>query len=434
MPFGKKKDSAGKLRDFDAAYKKLIEPAIAAADMEPVRADEELVGGWIHKPMFERLMLCDYAVADLTGENPNVFYELGIRHALRPYSTVVIFQEGSVLPFDVAPLRGIPYSMKNAPGFIDLLSKRLEEARQCVDDSPVYNFLVDLPRPRLDHSKTDIFRKVVEHSNQVRRRLSDAAAKGAHGLADIQAIRKSLGNLADVESGVVIQIFLSFRAVEAFGEMVKFYDELPRPLQRVRMMREQFGLALNRAGRWKDAEKVLKEVIREYGASPETNGILGRVYKDRYRAALAEGDFLMARGCLKLAIDCYLDGFEADWRDAYPGVNAVTLMELAEAPDPRQAAILPVVRYAASRKAAASADYWDHATLLELAVLADDKKAAETHLADALPLVGDELFRARTTADNLKLIRENRDRQGKEGRWIEEIENRLYRRADSRPA
>src|SRR5882757_171054 len=102
MPFGKKPDYSGSLIDFDAVYEKLLAPAIREADLEPIRADEEVVGGIIHKPMFERLILCQYAVADLTTANANVFYELGVRHALRPYSTVAVFAEGSRLPFDVA--------------------------------------------------------------------------------------------------------------------------------------------------------------------------------------------------------------------------------------------------------------------------------------------------------------------------------------------
>ena len=69
-----------------------------AAGLEPIRADEELLGGIVHKPMFERLILCDYAVADLTTANANVFYELGIRHALRPYSTVLLFAQGPACP------------------------------------------------------------------------------------------------------------------------------------------------------------------------------------------------------------------------------------------------------------------------------------------------------------------------------------------------
>ena len=75
-------------------YQELIKPAIEDAELEPLRADEEMTGGIIHKPMFERLLLCEYAVADLTTANANVFYELGIRHAVRDWSTVMIFAEG----------------------------------------------------------------------------------------------------------------------------------------------------------------------------------------------------------------------------------------------------------------------------------------------------------------------------------------------------
>ncbi|MFG0317834.1 MAG: DUF4071 domain-containing protein, partial [Planctomycetota bacterium JB042] len=112
MPFGRKPDSGGRVVDFDRVYHELIAPAIRDARMEPLRADEEMVGGVIHKPMFERLILCEYAVADLTTANANVFYELGVRHAVRAASTVLLFAEGgNRLPFDVAPLRALPYRL-----------------------------------------------------------------------------------------------------------------------------------------------------------------------------------------------------------------------------------------------------------------------------------------------------------------------------------
>jgi len=102
MPFGAKKDPAGGPDiDFDAIYEKAIQPAVESAGMECIRADEERTGGIIHKPMFERLLLCDFAVADLTTANPNVFYELGIRHAARPATTLAIFAKNTRLPFDV---------------------------------------------------------------------------------------------------------------------------------------------------------------------------------------------------------------------------------------------------------------------------------------------------------------------------------------------
>ncbi len=119
MPFGRKTDAAGRVTNFDSVYQKLIAPAVEQAGLEPIRADEEKIGGTIHKPMFERLMLCHYAVADITGANPNVFYELGIRHALRPLSTVVLFVEGTVIPFDIALVRGISYRTDGAGEPVD---------------------------------------------------------------------------------------------------------------------------------------------------------------------------------------------------------------------------------------------------------------------------------------------------------------------------
>ena len=111
MPFGRKPDESNRLIDFDRVYGEIIAPAIDGAELEPIRADKEAAGGIIHKPMFERLMLCDYAVADLTTANANVFYELGVRHGVRPHSTVLIFAQGSRMPFDVRPLRGLPYRL-----------------------------------------------------------------------------------------------------------------------------------------------------------------------------------------------------------------------------------------------------------------------------------------------------------------------------------
>jgi tetratricopeptide (TPR) repeat protein len=201
---------------------------------------------------------------------------------------------------------------------------------------------------------------------------------------------------------------------------------MPLPLQRAKMMREQLGFALNRERRFEEAAKVLNEVIAEFGPSSETNALLGRMYKDRWDLAKKEG-LPEARALLKNAIDTYLAGFEADWRDAYPGINAVTLMEMMPKADPRQAEILPVVRYSAARKAAKNADYWDHATLLELAVLAHDADDANDRLGDALA-VARASWELQTTARNLGLIRAVRESRGEDVAWIKKIEDTLIER------
>jgi hypothetical protein len=69
MPFGKKQDIAGSVINFDSVYNNFIGPSIKQSGLEPIRADEEANGGIIHKPMFERLILCEFAVADLTIAN-----------------------------------------------------------------------------------------------------------------------------------------------------------------------------------------------------------------------------------------------------------------------------------------------------------------------------------------------------------------------------
>ena len=119
-----KSQGSGRMVDFDAVYEQILAPAVEAAGMEVIRADQEQIGGTIHKPMFERLMLCDYAIADVTGANPNVYYELGIRHALRPRSTVIVFAEGTALPFDIASQRGAPYRLDESGSLIDVAGRR----------------------------------------------------------------------------------------------------------------------------------------------------------------------------------------------------------------------------------------------------------------------------------------------------------------------
>jgi hypothetical protein len=433
MPFGRKLDAAGRLVDFDAVYQDLIERAIADANLTPLRADEEMTGSIIHKPMFERLILCEYAVADLTTANASVFYELGVRHAVRACSTVLIFvADGSQLPFDVAPLRAMPYRL-TAAGVPDnvqatrrALATRLNEARKAAADSPVYQLVEGFPD--IQRLKTDVFRDRVRYSKQVKEQLAAARRKGVEA---VRAVEAGLGTIADVEAGVVIDLFLSYRAVKAWNDMIALVDRMALPLAAAVMVREQLGLALNRAGRGDEAERVLTTLIDERGPSSETYGILGRIYKDRWEAAVKAGEPLLARALLDKAIAAYLKGVETDWRDAYPGVNVVTLMEVKDPPDERRQALVPVVRYAVERRiAGGKPDYWDHATLLEVAVLDNDGQQAMASLGNALAHVR-EAWEPETTARNLRLIREARERRHEQPDWATEVETTLERKSRS---
>jgi tetratricopeptide (TPR) repeat protein len=437
MPFGKKTDASGETIDFDAVYREIIHPAIEEAGLEPIRADEEATGGIIHKPMFERLILCEFAVADLTTANANVFYELGLRHAARPWTTVPIFAEGGRLPFDVTMIRGLPYKLgkggvpSDAATDAHNLALRLVAARNAarddpkgMTDSPIYQLVENFPE--VDHTKTDVFRDRVLYSNEIKKKLAAAREKGIDAVREVE---KEIGDLGNQEAGAVIDLFLSYRAVKGWDDMIALVDKMSRPLAATVLVQEQYALALNRAKRSEEAEKVLLDLIKQRGNASETLGILGRVYKDRWEAARAAGEKFRANGLLEKAIDAYLRGFEADWRDSYPGINAVTLMELKEPPDPRRNKLLPLVTYAVEQRVAkGEPDYWDHATLLELAVLANDQPQAMEFAGQSLAAVR-ERWEPETTARNLRLIREVRAQRNEEVDWIREIEEALLKEA-----
>jgi tetratricopeptide (TPR) repeat protein len=413
MPFGEKKDENGNVIDFDKVYEEFIKLAIEDSGLEPIRADEEQAGGIIHKPMYERLMLCEYAVADLSTANANVFYELGISHSIRPHSTISIFASDSSLPFDVKFLRALPYDRKleNLDELKkELTSKLLAAKKEPVIDSPLFQLVDGIQASNIEHIKTDVFRERVNYSKSIKDKLFKA--RNSKNKEELKNIESSLNNLADIEAGVIIDLFLSYRSLEAFEEMINFVDKMPQPLQQTVMVQEQLGFALNRLGDRKKAISVLEDVINKHGKSSETCGILGRVYKDLWGEH--KSNDMLSKGYLNKAIKTYLDGFESDFRDAYPGINAVALMDIAG--DNRKDELIPVVRYAVKQKMKSSVDYWDYATLLELAVLENNQEKAINILPDVLSNAR-ESWETKTTADNLRYISQRRDGI----KWIENI-------------
>jgi tetratricopeptide (TPR) repeat protein len=443
VPVGHGSDGPGSSIDFDAVYQEVLSPAIRAARLQPIRADDGVAGGIIRGPMLERLVLCEFAVADLTFADPDVFYGLGVRHAVRPSSTVVVFASGTGRSSGVALDRGLPYAVDDAgrPEDVTTAREQLTERLLAARGSATHDPVVDSPVlplvegfPQIDRLRTDVFRDRMRYAEHGKERLARARGLGRDGgFEAVRAVERELGDLADAETGILVDLFLSYRAVGRHAEMVELFERMPRPVTRTTLVREQLGFALNRLGRRAEAERVLTELIEEQGPSSETCGLLGRVYKDEWDEAEKAGEPVLAQGRLDKAIETYLVGFEADWRDAYPGINAVTLMELRDPPDPRREQLIPVVTYAVDRRLASGrADYWDHATRLELAVLGKDRDAAGRALAMALAAVR-EPWEPGSTANNLALIRRSRAARAEDVPWAQDVERELLKRAGAAP-
>jgi tetratricopeptide (TPR) repeat protein len=280
--------------------------------------------------------------------------------------------------------------------------------------------------PPIDRARSEVFRERMASFEEIKGQL--AGARDSNKVELIETIQNSLGDISSLEPNVVMDLLLSYRSVGAYDRMLQLVKGMDRTLSQTTMVRQLQAFAQNRLGQSREAEDNFKQVIAAQGPSSEVNGLLGRVYKDRWENAKKAGDVFIAKANLRQAIQTYLEGFEADWRDAYPGINAVTLMEVAD--DPRRQALIPVVRYSVERRLArkGTADYWDHATRLELAVLMDDADTSADALGDAFS-IAPEVWQLETTARNLRLIADARTaRNGnanEAGVAVEEITKRV---------
>ena len=130
---------------------------------------------------------------------------------------------------------------------------------------------------------------------------------------------------------MLVDLLLSYRATKAWEDMIRLVEAHARADPPHGCSCASSTASRSTApGAREDAERVLREVLEDHGPSSETLGLLGRVYKDRWEAERERLACCGREGHLDQAIDAYRRGFEADWRDAYPGINAVTLMEIRD--------------------------------------------------------------------------------------------------------
>jgi MAP3K TRAFs-binding domain len=155
MGFGEKTDyqsNPQRVLNLNRTFEGIIEPAVRAAGLVCIRADKIIHSTYIDKPMYEQLLNADVVIADLSTSNANAIYELGVRHALRPHTTIVMAEDKFSFPFDLNHVSIMKYTHLGPDiGHQEAISKRNElQARiaaildRAETDSPVYLFLPHL--------------------------------------------------------------------------------------------------------------------------------------------------------------------------------------------------------------------------------------------------------------------------------------------------
>ena len=136
---------------YDRYYDEIYKPAIKDAGFEPVRADDLFHTGSVMEQIWQQVKKAGVLLAELTGKNANVFYELGLAHAV---GKPVVFITGSMddVPFDLRHLRVIPYDIRN-PQWSDKLKEGITAYLRNTKKNPI----AAIPQP---------YREIAENRNQ----------------------------------------------------------------------------------------------------------------------------------------------------------------------------------------------------------------------------------------------------------------------------
>ena len=302
MGFGLKTDfETGRTLDLNATYEAIIEPAVTEAGLRCVRADEIVHSGVIDAKMYETLYRADLVIADISTGNVNAVYELGVRHALRPYSTIIMKEQDGRLHFDLDHVHIFQYqhlgkdigAREAVRAKKELLKLILSVLAAKTADSPVYQWLPKLNHPRLSDEAIDQF---VDDAEAHERRLS------AHLRAGKQASHAS----RHADAAAAFQIAHELNPDEPF-----LVQQWALAVYKSKSPNEEAALS-----RGLDIIKLLQP---DTSNDPETLGITGAIYK---RLWLLKQE----RQALDKAIEYYRRGFEIR-RDYYNGENLATCLD-----------------------------------------------------------------------------------------------------------
>jgi tetratricopeptide (TPR) repeat protein len=310
MPFGPKPVGPRQV-NFDAIYDKVFAPAIEATPLpeggrlESRRADKDFFAGSISEEMFRYLEYSRFALADISGLNPNVFYELGARHRARESGTVIFRQLDAPIPFDINQIKAFPYEYEPEENVLksrELITRVLTESlQQNRLDSPVQQVL---RTQQAEQARIEgLLREAEDATRNQDRATAEARYAEALGLAPSNSLVRLKRGLLLKDEG---------RWDEALEEFAKALAYQPGYAEAWR----ERGIAENKLHWKKDrqgssGEEALRRAValnaQDFDALASLGGVLKR--EDR----------------LEEAYDAYRRASEVSRGHSYPLLNEVTL-------------------------------------------------------------------------------------------------------------
>ncbi len=329
-PFGTKTivDRSGKEidMDFDRVESELLHPALEKAGVTGGTTAEIVRAGNIREDMFQRLLTADLVIADLSIHNANVFYELGVRHALRDKRTLLVRCAAQDVPFDLRTDRYLRYNVENPAADVDELVRAIDATLESeLPDSPVFRLL-----PGLEASNPEQFHVVPRTFSE----FVDRARKNGR-VGDLELLGSEILGCPWARSGLRL-VGRALTALEADEAARGIWEAVRRQDRDDWEANLKLGTIYARSGDLMRSDQALRRVVdREdlgsrrrseayslLGSNAKTLWIEGWASQndpaDRRKVALASPN-------LKTAYDEYLKGYLLDLNHYYSGVNVAAL-------------------------------------------------------------------------------------------------------------
>ena len=328
-PFGTKNDI-----NFDEVESKLIDPTLNRLNITGRTTMEIRKQGNIRLDMFQKLLTADIVIADISIHNANVYYELGIRHALRGKHTFMIRARGADIktdevPFDLKTDRYLGYDSKDPAASIDNLFESLRQTINSEEhDSPVFQMLPDLAeqdRARFLPIPRD-FREEVERANEAKERgdleLLGAEARGFEWeIEGLRVVGRAQFNLK------------AFEGARATWEAVRKIDSLDEEANTV------LGTVYQRLGDLTSSDQALKRVLKrkvlDKEGRAEVCSLLARNAKtywtNDWRQAVSVSERqrrALVSPYLDESLDAYEIAFKEDLNHFYSGLNTLAMLTM----------------------------------------------------------------------------------------------------------
>lgn len=435
MPFGTKTAADGQLIDFNRVYLEYIAPALEAAGLEAFRADQEVRAGDIRTDMFQELLVADLVVADLSIDNPNVWYELGVRHALRARGVVLVSGGRVTTAFDLYTDRKLRYSLKDGapdPAAVEDDKRKLAEMVKATMESwhgrkvsPVYSLMPNLQEPDWKSLRIGDVREFWERHDNWQDRLDLARKAGRIGdvlvlaeEAPVAAFRAD----AWITAGEALLKAERFRfALEHLERGLAIDPDNPHALRQQGVCLQRLAVAKLPGHSLDRAREHYGEVLKRYPSDPETWALLGRVDKDAWVDTWRQPgrtpeqmreDAAYEDALLRAAIDSYVRAYRSNPNHYYSGINALALMHLYrhltnDARYDRDMAIMAgAVRFAAECDPNEGQLFWSKTTLGDLEVLVGTPDTVKTAYKEAIAKNEHDWFSLNSSRAQLQLFQD----------------------------